>query len=108
MEHSTPLVGSMASPQALLQQLTQQDELLYAEGLGQILGLSAVTVEADASRRPDRLPPPVQIPGGRRCWLRSTVFAWLKSHEVGSTAPAAVLAAPTKRGRGRPRAGVQS
>lgn len=87
------------------------DELLTAETLAPLLNLSRTTVEAAATRRPDRLPPPVLIPGGRRMWLRSTVFAWLKSLEVGTAAPVAVAAELAKRGRGRPRkivAGVQS
>lgn len=94
------------------------DELLTAAGLAPLLNLSKSTVEAAATRRPDRLPPPVQIPGGRRMWLRSTVFQWLKAHEVGAvSAVATVVATPktttkatAKRGRGRPGnvAGVRS
>lgn len=87
-------------------QQINQDELLYAGALGQILGISASTVESDASRRPDRLPPPILIPGGRRAWLKSTVFSWLKSHEVGTAPPAAAAAELVKRGRGRPRKAV--
>lgn len=87
------------------------DELLTAAGLAPLLNLSKSTVEAAATRRPDRLPPPVQIPGGRRMWLRSTVFQWLKAHEVGAVATVVVTPKSTvKRGRGRPVtvAGVQS
>jgi len=109
MEHN--LTGLACSQDVLLQQLGQGDELLTAERLAPLLNLSKTTVEAAATRRPDRLPPPVLIPGGRRMWLKSTVYAWLKSLEVGTCAPAVVEAELVKRGRGRPRkvlAGVQS
>lgn len=105
-----PTAAALASGSVLLHQI-HGDELLIAAALAPLLNLSKSTVEADVTRRPDRLPPPVQIPGGRRMWLRSTVFQWLKAHEVGAvavtTAAAPIPQIPmvvvkAKRGRGRP------
>lgn len=100
--------SSVAARRPFLESL--EDELLTPEGLGKILHLSKATVEQDATRRPDRLPPPVVIPGGRRMWLRSTVLAWLRALQTGSQLELSggVMAPPASgrmkpRGRGRPR-----
>lgn len=101
-------ISSVAAQRPTIESL--EDELLTPEGLGKILHLSKTTVEQDATRRPDRLPPPVVIPGGRRMWLRSTVLAWLRALQTGSQLelPKGVTAPPASgrmkpRGRGRPR-----
>lgn len=73
---------------------------LRVDALAGLLGLSPHSIHAMLCRHPDRLPPPIRIPGSSRLlWLESDVMDWLKSHQ---TAPATV-----KRGRGRPRKAEQ-
>lgn len=53
---------------------------LDAEGLGKLLFLSAATIQADLSRKPDRLPNGIRK-GKRTFWLTETVLQWLKEQE---------------------------
>ncbi len=67
---------------------------LDAHALGPVLRKSALSIMADLSRAPHRLPPPIRIGGARGAlWLESTVLEWLQSHEQGA------LEQPRRRGR---------
>ena len=57
--------------------------LLGAEALGVLLHKTTATVWCDLSRAPERLPPPIRIPGTRKAlWLESAVLAWLQERQV--------------------------
>ena len=50
--------------------------------LAAILGLSPNTIHSALIRRPDRLPPPIRIPGANRLiWRRSDVDAWIDAFQ---------------------------
>lgn len=52
---------------------------LGPDELAQVLRRSAATIKADASRRPQTLPPRLQIPGSRTLlWLEADVIKWLE------------------------------
>jgi|AntDeeMetagen681_2_1112603.scaffolds.fasta_scaffold03567_6 excisionase family DNA binding protein len=69
------------------------DHLLTPDELAEILRISRNTVVDWASRRPERLPPPVRM-GRLLRWSRHSVDAWLQS---------AVQQTPRARRPGRPR-----
>ena len=57
--------------------------LLGAEAIGVLLHKTTATVWCDLSRAPERLPPPIRIPGTRKAlWLESAVLAWLQERQV--------------------------
>ncbi len=84
--------------------MQNQHEVLDAHTLAPLLGVAVSTVLKDVSRAPWRLPPMVRIPGrqGAR-WLRSDVFAWLKSLRQDPVPPPksapAGISQPGRRGR---------
>lgn len=58
------------------------DDCLSGRELAELLHVSASTISKDLSRAPYRLPPVVRVPGRKKAiWLRSTVMAWLMSHQ---------------------------
>jgi hypothetical protein len=80
------------------------------EGLATLLCCSPETVKSNASRSPEKLPPPVRTGGRRLIWITKDVFTWLEARRAGpapaalrvhgdrgATAPATVL--PRRRGR---------
>ena len=68
---------------------------LNAHGLAAILHVTAATVWNALSTNPQRLPPPVKIPGaGETLWLESTVLQWLQDREI---RPKPRRGRPTKR-----------
>lgn len=74
--------------------MQKSTETLGSADLAAILGLSPYSLHSALSRRPERLPRPVRIPGARRLlWRRQDVEAWLAQY---------AQPAPAKRGRGRP------
>lgn len=63
--------------------------------LGELMGLSPFTVHSALSRRPERFPPPIRVPGSNKLlWDEDEVIAWLKQYQQSPE--------PTKRRRGRP------
>ena len=76
-----------------------RDRALDAAELGErFLSKTEDTVWADLARAPDRLPPPIRIPGTRKAlWLESTVVAWLQAHQVSAATAAPKRGRPTKR-----------
>ena len=74
-----------------------QDRTLDAAELGaRYLYKTEGTIWSDLARAPDRLPPPVRIPGTRKTlWLESEVIDWLQKHSTGKAAPK--RGRPTKR-----------
>jgi len=67
---------------------------LNSTELAALLCLSPLSIHSTLVRRPDRLPPPIRVPGSSRLvWLEADVLAWLESHK------SKVEAAPRKRGR---------
>ena len=51
---------------------------LTAEDLAPLLHRTAETIKVDARRRPETLPPRLDIPGSRQLlWLESDVKTWL-------------------------------
>ena len=70
---------------------------LDAHDLGELLRKTASSVQADLSRAPHRLPPPIRIEGGGcALWLESRVLAWLQEREVKVSA-SPQRGRPTKR-----------
>jgi predicted DNA-binding transcriptional regulator AlpA len=62
--------------------------------LAELLRLSPHSIHSTLVRRPDRLPPPIRVPGSKRLvWLAPDVMSWLKLHQ------AKVALASRKRGR---------
>jgi len=62
--------------------------------LAELLCLSPLSIHSMLVRRPDRLPPPIRVPGSSRLvWLEADVMAWLELHK------SKVESAPRKRGR---------
>lgn len=60
----------------------ESNECLSGRELAALLHVSPATISKDLSRAPDRLPPVVRVPGRKKAiWLRSTVMAWLRSHQ---------------------------
>lgn len=56
---------------------------LGPDELAQVLRRSASTIKADASRRPQTLPPRLKIPGNRTLlWLETDVLEWLEAHRA--------------------------
>lgn len=50
--------------------------------LAAILGLSPNTIHSALVRRPDRLPPPIRIPGSNRLiWRRKDVDTWIDAFQ---------------------------
>lgn len=61
--------------------LSSGDEVLELSEVATMMALSPKSFSNRLSaRRP--CPPPIDIPGSRRRWLRSTVEKWVVSHEV--------------------------
>ena len=53
-------------------------QLLTVDDLAKLLRRSVSTVRSDVTRRPETLPPPVRVPGGRRVlWRAEDVQAWI-------------------------------
>ncbi len=83
---------------------------LGVEGLAALLHAAPQTIKNNASRAPEKLPPPVRTGGRRLIWITKDVFTWLEARRAGpapaalrvhgdrgATAPATVL--PRRRGR---------
>lgn len=52
---------------------------LTLDELAETLGKAPNTIYQDLHRKPDRVPPPLRVPGTRKLlWLRSDVEAWLR------------------------------
>lgn len=50
--------------------------------LGELMGLSPFSVHSALSRRPDRFPPPIRVPGSNKLiWDEDEVIAWLKQYQ---------------------------
>ena len=61
-------------------------KLLGVDELASVLHRTASTIKADATRRPQTLPPRFQIPGTRKLlWLESDVVEWLKKMNARKT-----------------------
>lgn len=70
-----------------------QSETITSTELADLLGLSHCSIHSTLVRRPDRLPPPIRIPGASRLiWLKSDVYSWLDQFKT----------KPATRRRGRP------
>jgi len=53
-------------------------QLLTVDDLAKLLRRSVSTVRSDVTRRPETLPPPVRVPGGRRVlWREEDVQTWI-------------------------------
>lgn len=66
------------------------------EGLATLLCCSPGTVKANASRSPEKVPPPIRTGGRRLIWLTADVMDWLAARRSGPApaAPVAPLLAP--------------
>ena len=61
-------------------------ELLSAEDLAKLLHRTVRTIQADATRRPESLPPRFNIPGTRKLlWLEADVVEWMKKLSASKT-----------------------
>lgn len=83
---------------------------LGVEGLAALLCCSAQTVKSNASRSPEKLPPPIRTGGRRLIWLTTDVMDWLEARRTGPApaalrvpggrdATASVVTSPRRRGR---------
>jgi hypothetical protein len=66
---------------------------LGVEGLAALLHAAPQTVKNNASRAPEKLPPPVRTGGRRLIWITRDVFTWLEARRA-APAPAALVAHP--------------
>lgn len=58
-------------------------KLLNVEDIAKLLHRTVRTVRADVTRRPETLPPRLEIEGSRRLlWLESDVAAWLEERSA--------------------------
>lgn len=83
---------------------------LNVEGLAALLQCSPETVKSNASRSPEKLPPPIRTGGRRLIWITADVMDWLKArrdgaaptvttHGSGRDATASAATSPRRRGR---------
>lgn len=66
---------------------------LGVEGLAALLHAAPQTIKNNASRAPEKLPPPVRTGGRRLIWITRDVFTWLEARRA-APAPAALVAHP--------------
>lgn len=53
---------------------------LGPDDLATLLGRAASTIKTDVRRRPETLPPRLQVPGSKRLlWLEQDVIEWIES-----------------------------
>ena len=71
--------------------------LLDQRELGIVLGLKYGTVRVYLHSNPNRLPPPLRLPGRPPRWLRDDVLAWLRAHS--SAQPETQPSIQVRRGR---------
>ena len=64
---------------------------LGVEGLAAVLHAAPQTIKNNASRAPEKLPPPVRTGGRRLIWITRDVFTWLEARRA-APAPAALVA----------------
>ncbi len=61
----------------------ERPQTIGVHELAVILQRAVATVKTDVSRRPETLPPRLEIPGTRTpLWLLSDVKAWLEQHRT--------------------------
>lgn len=69
---------------------------INAYQLAEIVGLSPYSIHSTLVRRPERLPPPIKVPGSNKLlWYVHEVYDWLERFRVTPT--------QEPRRRGRPR-----
>lgn len=54
--------------------------VLDVKGLAEALSISALTVQQNASRHPERLPPRLKTPSRKLLWAVEDVQAWVDKH----------------------------
>lgn len=64
---------------------------LGVEDLAALLHAAPQTIKSNASRAPQKLPPPIRTGGRRLIWLTTDVMIWLEARRAGP-APAAQIA----------------
>ena len=75
--------------------------VLGVSELSELLHKTPLTILADRSRAPHRVPPSCEPPGSRQpLWILEDVLQWLRSYQRPATPPPAP--APTPRHVGRP------
>ena len=62
--------------------------VLDVKGLAQALSLSPTTVQQNASRYPERLPPRLKTPSRKLLWAVKDVEEWIEKHRASQPAPA--------------------
>ena len=83
---------------------------LGVEGLAALLHAAPQTVKNNASRAPEKLPPPIRTGGRRLIWITADVMDWLQArrdgpaptvttHGSGRDATASAATSPRRRGR---------
>jgi predicted DNA-binding transcriptional regulator AlpA len=62
--------------------------VLDVKGLAEALSISPVTVQQNASRHPEKLPPRLNIPTRKLLWAVKDVEEWIEKHRASQPTPA--------------------
>jgi predicted DNA-binding transcriptional regulator AlpA len=62
--------------------------VLDVKGLAEALSISPVTVQQNASRHPERLPPRLKTPTRKLLWAVKDVEEWIERHRASPQVPA--------------------
>lgn len=61
--------------------------VLDTKGLAEALSISPITVQQNASRYPERLPPRLNTPTRKLLWAVKDVEEWIEKHRATDTQP---------------------
>jgi predicted DNA-binding transcriptional regulator AlpA len=60
--------------------MTDRPNIVGPEYIAELLGMEVSTIKVDARRKPESLPPRLELPGHRKLrWVEADVIAWLNS-----------------------------
>lgn len=87
-------------PNSLLPQHTQFPPVVGVEGLSILMDKTPMTIFADRSRAPHKIPPACTPPGSRSPrWIVADVIEWLRQHQEAAVPAPEKPASPRRVGR---------
>ena len=64
--------------------MSERPNIVGPEYIAELLGMEVSTVKVDARRKPESLPPRLELPGHRKLrWVEDDVISWLNSFRRG-------------------------